>query len=1042
MNRLSSVVFLVFVFAACSRQPVAATQIKVVGGSIELRNFDFELQGPVELDGEWEYYPGKLIDPMDLNKSAAPKQLATVPQSFNSYKDPRLNLPAAANATYRVMLHLPEKMRNYIIRIPPPATASRVFINGHKEFDTGLVAENANDVVAKNRVRYFQGPLAGNTEFVVQVSNAKNRKGGIWQGITVGDDSTMTSRRLQSVAVDVAITAALITFALYHIALALLRNPESSLIYYGVFCLLVGGRRLFTSEQLIADFLPSLSWEAHITFEYFTYFAGAAVFQMYLLRFFKVLQEQLLARIFVGVSAGFAFLSLILPVTLSKHLLIPFQIYFFLVCLYTFLQVLGLMKRRTFGAGTFALGLLILTVALTNDVLVNAEIYRAPFLMSYAIIVFIFIQAFMISGKSLLIFRENSEMSQQLLKSDKLRDDFLNQTSLELRTPVQAMVQTAENLRRGLSGAVSEQVQKALSIMEENGRRLLYLLDDLVDFIRLKHSNVILDIQRVQLKKILSPVLQLCLGLSENKQLVLIDEIPQGLADVEVDPARLQQLILNLLNAAMRHSHSPAITLKVGRLENQLAISVLYHGGEPDAFFTTASGDDEHDLGPRVPQRIAELMGGKYVYQKYAESQHALTITIPYTHLEDLDALLAQTHHRTEYRKGTERGATNMPMARGAPASTETEILIIGENASQNRLLQEQLVILGKQAIVAKNGAEAMMMLQSHRDMALVICDVLLPDVSGIELAMNIRVHYDIGLLPIILIIDSNQAGIAASAFSAGVNDLIRRPFERAEVIARVKNVLLQREASLARENYRSLNRELEIARSIQEAIIPVSKPRNNLYNIEAVCMPARSIGGDFYDFIEDENSVAVLIADVAGHGIPAALYASMLKIAFHNLRDQARFPEKLLRELNDIMIDRGERTFISCAYTFVDFKNKRLLHANAGHLPLLLQEPGKKAVRKLHPPGSVLGLRKAAEISVEMRHLQPKTRLFLFTDGVIELANRRGELFEEERLIGILEEMRDQPLLAVKERLLASLREFAEGEAFLDDVTFVLMDV
>jgi serine phosphatase RsbU (regulator of sigma subunit) len=296
--------------------------------------------------------------------------------------------------------------------------------------------------------------------------------------------------------------------------------------------------------------------------------------------------------------------------------------------------------------------------------------------------------------------------------------------------------------------------------------------------------------------------------------------------------------------------------------------------------------------------------------------------------------------------------------------------------------------------------------------------------------------------LPIILLIDNNQAGVAASAFSAGVNDLIRRPFEKAEVIARVKNVLLQREASLARENYRALNRELEIARSIQDSILPKANPGNENYKIEAVCLPARSIGGDFYDFLEEDGFIGVLIADVAGHGIPAALYAAMLKIALHNLRDQARFPEKLLKNLNDVMVERGERTFISCAYTMVDFKNRRLLHANAGHLPLLLQEPGKRAVKRVHPPGGVLGVRKAAAITVEMQHFLPKTRLLLFTDGVIELANKNGDFFEESRLISLLEDMREQPIVEVRDRLLAEMRGFSEGGTFLDDVTFIIIDL
>jgi serine phosphatase RsbU (regulator of sigma subunit) len=149
-----------------------------------------------------------------------------------------------------------------------------------------------------------------------------------------------------------------------------------------------------------------------------------------------------------------------------------------------------------------------------------------------------------------------------------------------------------------------------------------------------------------------------------------------------------------------------------------------------------------------------------------------------------------------------------------------------------------------------------------------------------------------------------------------------------------------------------------------------------------------------------------------------------------------------LLKKLNDVMVDRGERTFISCAYTLVDFSNKRLLHANAGHLPLLLQEPADPRVKKIHPPGGVLGVRKAAAITVEMRHLMPKTRLILFTDGVVELVNRKGDFFEENRLISILEEMRSDTITNLKERLLSELRTFTEGESFLDDVTFVIIDV
>lgn len=1040
MTKFSAYFFVIALLAAgCNAEPVV---IKIEKGHANLTQFHFAPDQTYELNGNWEYVPGKLVAPDAMEKNPA-KLYAPVPQSFSSYEQAGLRLAAAANATYRMVVELPAKVQTYTFRIPPPATACKIFINGHLELENGVVSENLADVKAQTRMRYLQLQLGGKTELVVQVSNAEFRKGGIWQAISIGSGQAMDRYRLQALISDILVIVALLTFAVYHILLSYLRHPETSSVFYGLFCLMVAIGRLFTGERLVADIFPGISWAAGLRIEFVCNFIDAGFFYLYFRLFFPDLRESRVLKLMGALTLAFAAAAAVLPISVTRHLREPFQVLVSLGILFGIIRLVQLAVRNVYGARIFLIGVTIVAIGFGNDALKSAEVISTPYLFSYSILLFTLIQAVLISGKSVSIFRENAELSQKLIHTDRLKDEFLTQTSHELRTPVQAMVQTLENLRRGVTGAVSEQVQKTLGVIEENGRRLLFLIDDLTDFVRLKHGDIRLDLQTADLKKIIDPVMKLCLGLSENKQLALIDEIPDELEDVRVDPARIQQILLNLLNTAIRYAHSPAITVKLGIIDEQLAIGVFYSGADPDARYTQDSETAGEEVGPLVTQRLAELMGGKYYYRKLAESQHSLNITLPYDHIESLSALIARSKHRTEYRKNGEKSVFDFPVRiNDGNSSAGTAVLIIGDNASQNRLLQEQLISLGKLTRIAKNGAEAMMLLQGENDIALIICDVLLSDVSGIELTMNIRTHYDIGLLPIILIIDNNQTGVAASAFAAGVNDLIRRPFEKAEVVARVRNVLLQREASLARENYRALNRELEIARSIQESILPVSQPKSSHYKIEAVCMPARSIGGDFYDFIEDETSVCVLIADVAGHGIPAALYASMLKIAFHNLRDQAKFPEKLLKELNDVMVDRGERTFISCAYTMVDFKNKRLLHANAGHLPLLLQEPGKPGVKKVQPPGGVLGVRKAAAITVEMHHLRPKTRLTLFTDGVIELVNRKGDFFEEERLIALLEEMREAPIAELKDRLLAEMRAFADGETFLDDVTFVILDV
>ncbi|HRP69700.1 MAG TPA: SpoIIE family protein phosphatase, partial [Turneriella sp.] len=930
----------------------------------------------------------------------------------------------------------------YTFRIPSIAAAARIFVNAHREIENWVVSEDLRQVVPYLRTQYLQLPLAGPVELVVQVSNAHFKKGGIWQPISLAHSQAMDGFRLSGVLADVFVIVALLTFALYYIFLSLLRNPEKSALYYGIFCLVVAIESLFSGERLFSVLFPSIPWDIAYRIELFCNFTDALFFYFFLRYFFPEIKQSSVLKGMAGVAILFSLATLTLPVSLLRFLKEPFQIFIATAILYVFFLLIKQAIRKIYGARIFLLGLVVVAIGFSNDVLKNTEHITTPYLFSYSILIFTMLQAVLISGKSMRLFHENAELSKKLIEADKFKDEFFAQTSHELRTPVQAIVQTVENIRRGNSGSIAEKAQETLKVVEETGRRLIYLIDDISDFVELKHSEVRLRVEAIALKKIAEPIFRLALGLAENRPISIFDEIPAELKDVRVDVTRFQQILLNLISTAIRYTHSSTIHVKSEIAENGFNLKIIYNGVQPSEAYIDDEETNRDELGALVVRRLAHLMYGRYYYQKIAESQHALCLFLPYTDINKLKKILSAPPLKKEYKTddGKKLDATSI-----SPHNTEfkeTSVLLVSDNAGQIRLLQEQLASIGIYSQSAKNGAEAMGLLQNEHNIALIMSDILLVDVSGIDLTRNIRMLYDIGILPIILIADKNQAGIAASAFTVGANDIIRKPFEKVEVLARVKNMLLQREASLARENYRSLARELEIARNIQESILPIPQPKNNLYKIEAVCLPARSIGGDLYDFIEDETSLGVLLADVAGHGIPAALYAAMLKISFHNLRDQVRHPEKLLKSINEVMLESKERTFISCTYTYLDFKNKRLLHANAGHLPLFVQDPNQTAVKKIQPPGSVLGVRSAATLTVEMIHLKPGTRLTLFTDGVIELTNRKGEFFEEEGLIQVLQEMRNAPLSALKDELLERMREFASMENFLDDVTFLVIDV
>ncbi len=226
------------------------------------------------------------------------------------------------------------------------------------------------------------------------------------------------------------------------------------------------------------------------------------------------------------------------------------------------------------------------------------------------------------------------------------------------------------------------------------------------------------------------------------------------------------------------------------------------------------------------------------------------------------------------------------------------------------------------------------------------------------------------------------------------------------------------------------LEGELAAAREIQRSILPASMPRIEGLAVEARFVPASTVAGDLYDFLElGQRRGGVFVADVSGHGIPAALVASMVKVA---VSSQARFaddPAALLRELNAILARDVRRGFVTATYLFFDGLSVQV--ANAGHpAPLLLR---KGEVRELGAVNPLLGRFKSASYSAATTELQPGDRIVAYTDGVTEALNARGEAFGEARLYALLREGAD-----VIERVLA----WRGGGRDADDLTLVTIDV
>ncbi len=239
-----------------------------------------------------------------------------------------------------------------------------------------------------------------------------------------------------------------------------------------------------------------------------------------------------------------------------------------------------------------------------------------------------------------------------------------------------------------------------------------------------------------------------------------------------------------------------------------------------------------------------------------------------------------------------------------------------------------------------------------------------------------------------------------------------------------------------------SIESELAIAREIHASIIPGKNPELRNLRIAAVYRPMTYVAGDFYDFLPlDQNRAGFLVADVSGHGVPAALSAAMIKVAIRSVVPCAHDPREVLRGLNRALHGQFSNRFVTASYLWIDAEDRKALYSAAGHPPLLRWREGK--LERIESNGLLFGVMPEADYPVCEMEIRTGDRILLYTDGLIEPENSKGESFGEYRLEEVIRRDHSTSPSQLVDRLLSEIRLWQPtAHEQQDDITLVVIDV
>ena len=347
----------------------------------------------------------------------------------------------------------------------------------------------------------------------------------------------------------------------------------------------------------------------------------------------------------------------------------------------------------------------------------------------------------------------------------------------------------------------------------------------------------------------------------------------------------------------------------------------------------------------------------------------------------------------------------------------------------------------------AHNGLEALTVLLKEKDIDIILSDINMPEMDGLTLLTKVNEMRN-PALKCIMVSAYGDMGNIRSAMNNGAFDFATKPIDLDDLSVTIEKAVEQIEyiknSQKEHTQLESIKSDLAVAREIQHAILPRIFPpfpeNEGVLDLAALMEPAKDVGGDFYDFFRlDEEHIGLVMADVSGKGIPAAIFMAVSRTLVRTVGMQGYNPEETLRKSNELLASESvDCMFVTVFYAIYNIKTGNIQYCNGGHnSPYILRANGTIEQLPVSPNG-IVGVVEGLEFKGAETHLDTGDTIIMYTDGVNEAINSQEEEYGDARMEETLKSLNGKTCREVIDGQLASVKAFAGEAEQSDDITIM----